>query len=72
MVKLEVNASDDIELDRVEFYWNDQIISTQRGDGPYSAEWRIVQLGEQSFYVIAYDAAGNTTKSDVLKVAVGN
>jgi len=72
VVKLEATAADDIELDRVEFYWNDQIIATVSGSGPFTTEWRIVQLGEQTFYAIAYDTAGNVTRGESLKVNISN
>ncbi|CAG1007852.1 penicillin-binding protein 1A [Anaerolineae bacterium] len=69
VVTINADVIDDIEVARVEFYWNDQLLSSVE-EAPYSAAWRIVKLGAQQFSVIAYDAAGNTTRSPIIEVII--
>jgi len=68
-IKLEVEATDNVEIARVEFYHNDQVIDTV-STAPFRTEWKIDGSGVQSFYAIAYDTAGNSTRSDAIKLAV--
>jgi len=71
VIAITAEVTDDIELERVEFYWNGQILATL-AEAPFRTEWRIVKLGAQQFQVIAYDTAGNVTKSDVFTVTILN
>ena len=51
----------------VEFYHNGQLIDTVK-QAPYTSTWRIDNSGQQSFYAIAYDSAGNSTRSSAVVV----
>ncbi len=68
-VKLSVDATDNVEVAYVEFYHNDQLIDTVK-DAPFETEWKIDQGGPQTFYMIVYDSAGNSTRSDTIRVNV--
>jgi hypothetical protein len=56
-----------VEVASVEFYHNDQLINTIV-NSPYKTEWQIDGSGIQSFYMIAYDAAGNSARSDTVRI----
>ncbi len=66
---LEVEVSDNVEIDRVEFYHGDQLLDTVKG-APFKTTWKIDASGPQAFYMVAYDTAGNTTQSDKITVNV--
>jgi membrane peptidoglycan carboxypeptidase len=68
-VLLEAEANDDLELAQVSFYWNDQLIATAESL-PFRTEWRIIQTGEQRFYAVATDRAGNRAQSLPLRVEI--
>jgi hypothetical protein len=67
VIKLAAEATDNVEIAYVEFYRNDQLIDTVK-EAPYESEWKIDQGGPQTFYVVAYDAAGNSAQSDPIRV----
>jgi membrane peptidoglycan carboxypeptidase len=46
----------------VEFYHNGKLIDTVK-QSPFTSTWTIDSSGPQTFYAIAYDSAGNSTKS---------
>jgi membrane peptidoglycan carboxypeptidase len=69
LIQIGVEAADDVELEHVEIYRNGELMATVK-EAPYTAEWRIVQMGKQSFYAIAYDAAGNSQQSETVDVNV--
>jgi membrane peptidoglycan carboxypeptidase len=71
VIRLEAEAVDNVEVAYVEFYRDNQLLGTVR-DAPYQYDWRIDQSGPQSFYMIVYDAAGNSTQSDTVRVNVPN
>jgi hypothetical protein len=68
-ISLEVEATDNVEIDHVEFYHNDQLIDTTQ-NAPYRTQWTIDSKGLQTFTMIAYDSAGNSTKSEIIRVNV--
>ena len=37
---------------------------------PFNVNWTIEEVGVHTFYVVAVDAAGNTTKSDLVTIRV--
>ncbi|MCC7207516.1 MAG: transglycosylase domain-containing protein [Anaerolineae bacterium] len=79
-LRLEVNASDDVELAQVEFFWNDRMLTAFDGasnegnedDGPFVFDWQVLQTGPQTFYAVATDRAGNTARSETVTVTVVN
>jgi membrane peptidoglycan carboxypeptidase len=83
VVRLAADASDEVELSRVEFFWEDQLIATvqpnEASTSPdptgttntlFFAEWRIIKLGTHRFYAVAYDMAGNRRISEALIVTI--
>jgi hypothetical protein len=62
-ITLQVEVGDDLGLNRVEFYVDNELTATLTSP-PYVLPWR-VDVGEHIFEVIAYDQAGNTADADV-------
>ncbi len=69
LVRLEAEATDNVEVAYVEFYRNNQLIDTVK-QAPYRTEWNVDQGGPQSFYMIVYDAAGNSAQSEPVRINV--
>ncbi len=66
-----VEASDDVDIDQVVLYNNDEEIETD-ASSPYGWAVNNVPTGTYVFYVEAYDAAGNVSMSDTVTVNVGD
>ena len=62
-VLLQADASDDLELARVEFYVDEQLIAALTG-APFNILWQ-GQPGEHTLQVIAYDLAGNLSQYSI-------
>ncbi|MEP7287108.1 MAG: transglycosylase domain-containing protein [Chloroflexota bacterium] len=69
VIDLEAEVTDNVEVAYVEFYHDDQLIDTVKA-APFKSQWSITGRGLQSFYMIAYDTAGNITHSDTVRVSV--
>jgi len=67
-----VNAEvQDYSIGRVEFYVDDQPEPfAVRTVAPFNVNWTIRDVGTHTFHVIAVDAAGNVSKSDLVKIKV--
>ncbi|MDX1615583.1 MAG: transglycosylase domain-containing protein, partial [Candidatus Promineifilaceae bacterium] len=67
-VIVQAQVTDDISIDRVEFYVDDAgvpfAISTVP---PYTEKWTIPGAGCHRFRVVAYDAAGNRSESEAVR-----
>ncbi|MGE5221876.1 MAG: transglycosylase domain-containing protein [Omnitrophica WOR_2 bacterium] len=63
-IVLQAGASDDLALDRVEFYLDNRLISTLV-QAPFMLAWES-SLGKHTFTVKAYDQAGNSSQSTVI------
>jgi hypothetical protein len=61
-VVLEVEASDSVLLDRVEFFLDGRRVG-QAGAVPYSLRLRTIGLGEHTVYARAVDGVGNVAQS---------
>jgi len=61
-----INASDNVAVTRVEFYADNQLVSSWTR-GPYSIKWSTnkVNRGVHTLMCKAYDAAGNTATSSI-------
>ena len=68
-VNVNVEVQDNISVDRVEFYIDDELFSTRRV-APFNDRWIIKSTGAHTIHVIAYDAAGNKTESPKVKIFV--
>jgi membrane peptidoglycan carboxypeptidase len=69
VIRLTAEAKDNVEVAYVEFYRNGVLMDTVQS-APFESEWKVDQGGAQSFYVIAYDSAGNSTQSDTTRLSV--
>jgi len=71
-VDIEADASDDVIIDKVEFYIADTLVSTDT-ETPYLYSWDTTTVGdgETEIKVIAYDTIGQNT-SDSIFVTVAN
>jgi subtilisin family serine protease len=72
-VTVSAGASDNIGVNRVEFYLDSVLVNTDTSD-PYSFNWDTtsVAAGLHSLKAIAFDAAGNRGESGVVTVSVTN
>ncbi len=68
-VSITASASDNTGVVSVSFYVDGQLLSTDTS-APYTATWNTkkVKSGNHSLYVIAVDAAGNSTQSAAITV----
>jgi membrane carboxypeptidase/penicillin-binding protein PbpC len=63
-VTLTADATDNLALDRVEFYHNGAFLGTDT-EWPYGFEWQIPGVGAQTFSATVFDAVGNAASADV-------
>ena len=78
-VTINAEVFDNLSMDRVEFFVLDgtplpegQVLQpfAVRKVAPFNVRWTIPNPGRFTFYVIAYDAAGNQVESDKVSVSV--
>jgi hypothetical protein len=72
VVPLAATASDSIGVDRVEFYADGSLVSSD-SFSPYAANWDVSGLSEESWHYlscVAYDLAGNKGYSDTVAVEI--
>jgi membrane carboxypeptidase/penicillin-binding protein PbpC len=69
VVELQAEPDDNVQMAYVEFYRNDELIATSE-EWPYTARWEISETGPQTFYAVAFDAAGNRSESGRMTVEV--
>jgi len=62
-------VADNISMDRVEFYVDDELIATST-IAPFNARWLIDSTGKHIIQVRAYDAVGNTVASERIFIEV--
>ncbi len=63
-IALTADVSDNLKIDRVEFYYGDQFLGADVS-WPYAVDWQITGLGTHTFTAIAFDAVGNQAASSV-------
>jgi subtilisin-like proprotein convertase family protein len=71
---ISAQASDNSEVEYVEFYVDNALIGTD-SNAPYESNWSIASYGDLTAHSIdgtAYDAAGNAGQSDIVLVTVVN
>jgi subtilisin family serine protease len=73
VVPVNVTATDDTGVARVELYVNGTLLATDTA-APYSFSWDTTASGSgtRCLYAIAYDAAGNSAQSSQVTVTVSN
>jgi hypothetical protein len=70
-VTINVEVSDNLSMDRVEFFLGDGAEPFDvRNVAPFNVRWTIPGPGRYTFHVVAYDAAGNKVKSDSTSITV--
>jgi membrane carboxypeptidase/penicillin-binding protein PbpC len=68
-VSVQVEPDDNVQLAYVEFYRNGDLFATTE-EWPHTVRWEIEESGQQTFWAIAYDAAGNSTESGHVTVTI--
>ncbi|MEP7291479.1 MAG: transglycosylase domain-containing protein [Chloroflexota bacterium] len=63
-VSLQADAEDNLRVERVEFYRNNELLGSDVA-WPFTLDWRIDGLGQQTFTAIAFDAVGNQSSSQL-------
>ena len=70
-VNINVEVNDAYATDRVEFYKNDEETPFEvKSVAPYNINWTLEGVGQYTFYVKVYDAAGNETQTEPVTVQV--
>ncbi|MBN1317543.1 MAG: transglycosylase domain-containing protein [Anaerolineales bacterium] len=71
-VTIQPLVQDNVSMDRVEFYVDNQMVGSS-AVAPFTYQWVIRgSAGGHNLHAIAYDAAGNSTESDSVKIWVTN
>jgi hypothetical protein len=68
-VPLQADPEDNVQMAYVEFYRNGEQFATSE-EWPYTARWEIAETGPQTFWAVAYDAAGNSAESGRVTINV--
>jgi membrane peptidoglycan carboxypeptidase len=68
-IPLQADPEDDVQMAYVEFYRDGERFATSE-EWPYTARWEITGTGLQTFWAVAYDAAGNSSASGRVTVDV--
>ncbi len=68
---IRANATDNVKVDRVEFYINGTLRSTDK-TSPYTASWRVPNVKNAAYTITAkaYDTSGNSASSTVTVKAI--
>jgi membrane peptidoglycan carboxypeptidase len=64
VVSLQADVKDNLAITKVEFYHNGQFLTADT-DWPYETDWKVEQAGTESFSATAFDAAGNSSSSQI-------
>ena len=64
VVSLLADVKDNLTIDRVAFYRDDELLSDDR-DWPFGVEYVLQEVGEIGFKAIAYDQVGNRASSEL-------
>ena len=74
VVTLRAEAADDDSIQKVEFYYNDTVKAGTANEAPWEIEWMklLVPAGPCRLSAIAFDKAGNATKSDTVIIYINN
>ncbi|MBN2306026.1 MAG: hypothetical protein JXQ72_16205, partial [Anaerolineae bacterium] len=68
-IPLQAEPDDNFKVAYVEFYRDGEWVAAVE-EWPYEARWEIAGTGEQIFWAVAYDAAGNSAESGHVTVRV--
>ena len=64
VISLLADASDNLTIDRVEFYQNGELLGIDR-EWPYGFEYNITSVGTEIFSAVVFDQVGNNSQSDL-------
>lgn len=64
VISLVADASDNLTIDRVEFYQNGDLLGIDR-EWPYGFEFDITSVGTEVFSAVVFDQVGNNAQSDL-------
>ncbi len=64
VVSLQADVKDNLAITKVEFYHNGQFLVADT-EWPYETDWKVTQAGTESFSATAFDAAGNSSTSQI-------
>ncbi len=64
VIPLAAEVTDNLAVDRVEFYYDGTFIGTDT-EWPYGFEWTIQRTGVERFTAVAFDAIGNQASSEI-------
>ncbi len=64
VVSLKADAQDNLTVSRVEFYHDNELLGADV-TWPFTLDWRITGLGDQTFTAIAFDGVGNQASAQV-------
>lgn len=64
VIALAADVTDNLAVNRVEFYYNDTFIGADT-EWPYGFEWTIQRTGNERFSAVAFDAIGNQASSEI-------
>ena len=65
VIALVADASDNLTIDRVEFYQNGELLGIDR-EWPYGFEYDITSVGTEIFSAVVFDQVGNNAQSDLV------
>jgi membrane peptidoglycan carboxypeptidase len=68
-VELQAAPEDNVQMATVEFYLDGELLATSE-EWPYSTRWDIGEAGAYTFWVVAYDAAGNSAESEHVTINI--
>jgi len=69
IIPINITASDNLVLDRVEVYHEGRLVATLH-QAPFSYNHPITAIGDETFTAVAYDAAGSQSESAPLTVTI--
>ncbi len=64
VVSLVADASDNLTIERIEFYQNGELLGVDR-EWPYGFEYDITSVGTELFSAVVFDQVGNNSQSDL-------
>ena len=64
VISLLADASDNLTIDRVEFYQNGELLGIDR-EWPYGFEYDITSVGTEIFSAVVFDQVGNNSQADL-------
>lgn len=64
-ISIEADVSDNLTIDRVEFYLNGQLLGSDK-EWPFALDYDLQGIGENTFTAVAFDQVGNSSTAELL------